>query len=390
MMINSTNVGVYIHIPFCVRKCRYCDFLSFPAEESLKKEYVEALCREIRGYSCKGRTADSVFIGGGTPSVLSPELTESIINTVADVFNLSPECEITAEINPGTMDREKTRVYRDCGINRISMGVQSLDDRLLERLGRIHRKKEVYETYNLLREAGFDNINTDLMFSLPGQSIETWDKTLRETVDLKPEHISFYGLIIEAGTPFYDELKSGNLEETEDEQDRLMYRLALERLTAAGYRQYEISNAAFPRRESVHNLKYWSMEDYAGFGIGAHSFEKGMRYCCTTDIKEYLSQYREIPEDRKKFCSIINRNTVKDNAEEFIFTGLRKTAGVLKKDFEKLTGKSIESVYSDEINRMSEEGLLIDSGDRIYLTEKGTDLSNYVMREFIKEEEWKQ
>ena len=388
MMINKKKTGVYIHIPFCVKKCRYCDFLSFAADESVKKEYTEALCREIRGCREEMKRADSVFIGGGTPSVLSADQTERIMYTVRENIELTPDCEITAEINPGTMNREKARIYRSCGINRISMGVQSLDDGLLERLGRIHRKSEVYETFYLLREEGFGNINTDLMFSLPGQSIDLWEETLEGILDLKPEHVSFYGLMIEEGTPFYDELKAGTLTETEDEKDRLMYRRALARLKSAGYRQYEISNAAVPGRESVHNLKYWFMEDYIGFGLGAHSFEKGVRYCNTGDMEEYLSIYRKIPGDREKCCSIINRNTVKDNAEEFIFTGLRKTEGILKADFKKITGMSIEAVYSGEIRKMSEEGLLRDTGDSICLTERGTDFSNYVMREFIKEEEW--
>ena len=391
MMNNSKKTtGVYVHIPFCVRKCSYCDFLSFAAEDNTKERYIDALCREITEY-CKDKeiTADSVFIGGGTPSVLEPELMIKLITTLKSCIDLTDDCEITVEANPGTMDRNKAAVYKKAGINRISLGVQSMNDDILSRLGRIHRRKEFLETFKLLREEGFDNINTDLMFALPSQSFELWKETLEEIISLKPEHISFYGLIIEEGTPFYEEWCEGRLHQASDEDDRRMYHYAVSKLKEEGYIHYEISNAALPGRASRHNLKYWSMEEYTGFGLGAHSFAEGVRYENTHDMDEYLSLYSGNSGTGAEKHIILNRNTVKDDAEEFIFTGLRKIEGVYRKDFLELTGRRLDEVYSEEIQKMAAEGLLEDLGDRIALTSKGLDISNYVMREFIKEE-WKE
>ena len=224
---NVKTTGVYVHIPFCVKKCNYCDFLSFASDDKTKERYINALCREISAY-CEDKkiAADTVFIGGGTPSVLKPELIERLMKTVREGFSLTEDCEITIEANPGTVDEKKAEVYRDAGINRISLGVQSLDDDILKRLGRIHSRKEFLKTYELLRNKGFDNINTDLMFSLPSQSLDKWKETLEEIISLKPEHISFYSLIIEEGTPFYDEWLKGSLKEISDEDDRRMYHYA--------------------------------------------------------------------------------------------------------------------------------------------------------------------
>ena len=386
---NKKTTGVYVHIPFCVRKCNYCDFLSFAGDEAVKERYVDMVCSEIEAY-CRDRsiTADTVFIGGGTPSVLKPKLIERLMDAVRTGFSLTEDCEMTIEANPGTVDGEKAEVFKSSGINRISLGVQSMDDDLLRRLGRIHSRKDFLKTYELLRNKGFDNINTDLMFSLPGQNFEKWKNTLEETADLKPEHISFYSLIIEEGTPFYEEWKKGSLEEISDDDDRKMYHFASEMLNEKGYVHYEISNAALPGRESKHNLKYWSMEEYAGFGLGAHSFVEGVRYENTRDMEEYLKLYAKAPDLWEERYNVINRNTVKDNAEEFVFTGLRKLEGIYKDDFAKLVGNDIYDIYSKEINKMVNEGLLKDHGSRIALTKKGIDISNYVMREFIKDK-WK-
>ena len=386
---NVKTTGVYVHIPFCVKKCNYCDFLSFASDDKTKERYINALCREISAY-CEDKkiAADTVFIGGGTPSVLKPELIERLMKTVREGFSLTEDCEITIEANPGTVDEKKAEVYRDAGINRISLGVQSLDDDILKRLGRIHSRKEFLKTYELLRNKGFDNINTDLMFSLPSQSLDKWKETLEELISLKPEHISFYSLIIEEGTPFYDEWLKGSLKEISDDDDRRMYHYASDKLKEKGYIHYEISNAALPGRGSRHNLKYWSMDEYAGFGLGAHSFIDGVRYEDTHDMEEYLLLYSGDLRSRKERYKVINRNTVKDNAEEFVFTGLRKLEGIYKDDFHRLIGRSIYDIYSEEIAKMVKEGLLKDHGGRIALTTKGVDISNYVMREFIKDE-WK-
>ncbi len=398
MMKNNEKIGVYIHIPFCVKKCSYCDFLSFSAAEADKERYIDRLCNEIRLF-CEGRSirADSVFIGGGTPSVLGVSLTEKLMSVVRDSIELSDDCEITTEINPGTMGREKARAYKELGINRISMGVQSLDDELLKRLGRIHRSREFYETFELLREAGFDNINTDLMFALPGQEQKTWEKTLEAVIKLKPEHISFYSLIIEEGTPFYEDFKAGKLNVTDDETDRKMYSFALKKLAEAGYHHYEISNAAVPGKESRHNLKYWNMQNYIGFGLGAHSFIDGARFCNTDDFGEYNRIYAKDGCNASKslqiaqncgFCvpdeyKLINYNNPKDNMEELIFTGLRKIEGISEKYFREFTGCDLFEEYLSPIDKMKKEGLLIREAGRIKLTRKGLDFANYVIREFI-------
>ncbi len=398
MMKNNGNIGVYIHIPFCVKKCSYCDFLSFSATEADKERYIDRLCNEIRLF-CEERSvrADSVFIGGGTPSVLDVRLTEKLMSVVRDSIELSSDCEITTEINPGTMDREKADTYKTLGINRISMGVQSLDDGLLRRLGRIHRSREFYETFTILREAGFDNINTDLMFALPAQQEKTWEKTLEDVISLKPEHISFYSLIIEEGTLFYEDFKAGKLNVTDDETDRKMYSFALKKLAKSGYRHYEISNAAIPGKESKHNLKYWNMENYVGFGLGAHSFIDGARFCNTDDLEKYSRIYAKnectsskslkkgeqggfrVPEQYK----LINYNDKKDNMEEFIFTGLRKIEGISEKYFKEFTGCDLMKEYFAPIEKMKKEGLLEQPDGYIRLTRKGLDFANYVIREFI-------
>lgn len=380
---------MYIHIPFCIRKCNYCDFLSFPAGEREQDAYIGALCREIQSFFSEERPLiDSVFIGGGTPSVLKPGLTELLLKTIREQGRLSRDCEITIEANPGTLDEEKARVYRENGVNRVSLGVQSLNDALLKRLGRIHSREDFLRTFELLRRMGFDNINTDLMFGLPEQSQNDWEDTLREILCLRPEHLSFYGLMIEEGTPFYEEWRAGCLQPVSDEGDRRMYWEGIRRLTEAGYVHYEISNAALAGRASRHNLKYWNMEDYVGFGLGAHSFFQGCRFHNTDSFSDYLEENAEVsvrgPEDYSDFY----KNTKKDMAEEFIFTGLRMMRGISKADFLDLTGKPIDVIYSREIEKMAEEGMLCEENDRIRLTKKGLDFSNYVMREFLREEEW--
>lgn len=387
-MKNNDLKGVYVHIPFCLRKCNYCDFLSFSSSEEQRKNYVDALCREIRRF-CRGKSfrADSVFIGGGTPSVLEPKLIEQVMNTLREsIGGITDDAEISIEVNPGTMTREKAEVYRGLGINRISMGVQSLDDGVLERLGRIHRREQFLETYSILREAGFDNLNTDLMFALPGQTRDTWKKTLGEILELRPEHISFYSLIIEEGTPFYEDYKSGRLSEMDDEEDRWLYHHAVEKLEGAGYHHYEISNAAIPGRESRHNLKYWSMDEYVGFGLGAHSFMDGKRFCNVEGFDDYVDIQKRLADsdDIHGGYEMSEPNSLKDNMEEFIFTGLRKTDGVTADDFARCTGADLHKEYSVEIEKMKSEGMLEDSGKGIKLTSKGLDFANYVMREFVR------
>ena len=373
-MRNKT--GLYIHIPFCVQKCRYCDFLSFPCERESREAYIDVLCGELeaRGKSCG--PVDTVFIGGGTPSLLEEDLILKLGKAIRESFVISPEVEFSVETNPGTLTEEKVRCFRTIGVNRVSLGAQSMNDGFLKALGRIHRAAEVEESVEMLRQSDFDNINLDLMFALPGQSLSDWEETLRRALALEPEHISFYGLTFEEGTPFFEELKAGRIQRTDDETDRRMYHQALEMLETAGYHHYEISNAAKPGRESRHNLRYWTMADYLGCGLGAHSYRDGVRSGNTEDFNTYLNK------TVKTVWS--HENTEKDIREETVFTGLRLVEGLSKELFRQKTGQEIGDVYRKEIDRMVRGGLLEESEDVIRLTRRGLDLANTVMSEFIE------
>lgn len=372
----KNNIGLYIHIPFCIRKCRYCDFLSFPVDYETRKAYVEALCGELKARGKESPPADTVFIGGGTPSVLEEDLILKLGETIRECFDISPGAEFSIEANPGTLTAEKMKAFREIGVNRVSLGVQSLDDRLLETLGRIHRAGDAKNSYRMLREHGFENINLDLMFALPGQDLGDWENTLKQAVALGPEHLSFYGLIFEEGTAFFEDLNAGRLTEADDVTDREMYHRALEILEAVGYRHYEISNAAKPGLESRHNLKYWTMADYLGCGLGAHSYMDGTRFSNTEDLKEYL--------DKEEKTDRVHVNTEKDIREETIFTGLRLVEGLSKKLFRRVIGHEIREVYGPQIDKTIRQGLLEETEEAIRLTKKGLDLANAVMREFIE------
>ena len=266
------KLGIYIHIPFCVRKCKYCDFLSFDSlKEDVKGRYVNALFSEIKmqGKRFQGYEADTIFIGGGTPTVVQAEYIAEIVECVKENFHLAEAAEITIEANPGTVTPEMLEIYRKSGVNRLSIGVQSLDDKVLSALGRIHTAEEFRNTYFAARHAGFNNINIDLMIAVPLQTEEIWEKTLKEAIRLKPEHISFYSLQREEGTEFYRMYKEGRLTLADDDTDRRMYHTAVKMLKEAGYHHYEISNAAKPGFESRHNMKYWQFDEYIGLGLGA-------------------------------------------------------------------------------------------------------------------------
>lgn len=402
---NRQRLGIYIHIPFCVQKCNYCDFLSFSADEDMKERYVKVLCEEIGQYGeenlCSEQPAqindfsqaaplpynvDSIFIGGGTPSLLSERQIFRILEQVRKKFFLSKDCEITIEANPKTLTEEKLRGYREAGVNRLSLGVQSMDDEILARLGRIHRKDDFLQNYEAARKAGFRNINTDLMFSLPGQTEESWERTLSQILDLEPEHISFYSLIIEEGTPFYEAWKQGDLEEVEDELDRRIYWNTVDKLAENGYDQYEISNAARPGFASRHNLKYWSMMPYLGFGLGAHSYINRKREENTSALNVYLEAMQN-PDfqnmQKPPFHFVTTENGVKEEMEEFVFLGLRKTAGIEIIGFFNRFSKSVFEIYGDVISKNKREGLLSEEKGRLFLTRKGVDISNYVMMQFL-------
>lgn len=372
------KISLYIHIPFCVRKCLYCDFPSFSGMENIFDDYVRMLCREIdETYSdYRGMEVKSIFVGGGTPSVLPPALLGRISDKIFSRFDVDSKAEITIEANPGTLDAKKLAEMKSMYFNRLSMGLQAWQDRLLKKLGRIHTADEFETNFLQARDAGFKNINVDLMFALPAQSLDDWQETLEKVMKLRPEHISAYSLIIEEGTPFFDMFDRGELKETDEDTDRKMYYLAKEMLSDKGYKQYEISNFAKEGFECYHNKVYWRTEEYQGFGLGAHSYADGVRFHNTYDMKEYLRG--EGLRLDKEFLSI------EEKQEEFMFMGLRMNEGVSEAEFLRRFGESMDSVYGDEIKELISEELLVKKDGRLSLTDRGVDISNSVFEKFIR------
>lgn len=372
------KISLYIHIPFCVRKCLYCDFPSFSGMESIFDDYVRMLCREIdETYSdYRGMEVKSIFVGGGTPSVLPPALLGRISDKIFSRFDVDSKAEITIETNPGTLDAKKLGEMKSMYFNRLSMGLQAWQDRLLKKLGRIHTADEFETNFLQARDAGFKNINVDLMFALPAQSLDDWQETLEKVMKLRPEHISAYSLIIEEGTPFFDMFDRGELKEIDEVTDRKMYYLAKEMLFDKGYKQYEISNFAKEGFECYHNKVYWRTEEYQGFGLGAHSYADGVRFHNTYDMKEYLRG--EGLRLDKEFLSL------QEKQEEFMFMGLRMNEGVSEAEFLRRFGESMDSVYGDEIKELISEELLVKKDGRLSLTDRGVDISNSVFEKFIR------
>ncbi|MDP4143900.1 MAG: radical SAM family heme chaperone HemW [Bacillota bacterium] len=370
------DVALYIHIPFCKQKCLYCDFPSFSGKEKCMMDYTRALSKEIR--SLGDLKIKTIFIGGGTPTYLPLEawklLKESIFT-----LNLHNDLEFTVEGNPGTFSQEKLEFFLQMGINRLSIGLQSYDDVMLKRLGRIHNIKDFNASYRMARTAGFKNINIDLMFGLPNQSIEQWTSTLEQVISLNPEHLSCYSLIIEEGTPFYAMYESGNLRLPDEDNERIMYQKALEILKAKGYHQYEISNFSKTNKECKHNLVYWNLGDYHGCGAAAHSYINGVRYRNVEDVEKYI----HLINNSKKSIVEVYENSLEDDMEEFMFMGLRKTEGISISEFSHRFKKDIFQVYGDVINKYINLNLLIKKEDKLYLSAKGIEVSNVVMSDFI-------
>ena len=396
-MQNKEELSLYIHIPFCVRKCGYCDFLSAPADEKARDRYVQALLMEIecyQGTETADRKIKTLYIGGGTPSILSVNQLDCIIQKIKCTFNFCDDIEASMEMNPGTASKEKCRALYQMGINRLSIGLQSTNDKELNTLGRIHSYEDFINTYTWCREAGFQNINVDLMAALPYQTVESYTTGLRKIIRLAPEHISAYSLILEEGTPFYQKYNSGCYPLPDEEQERLMYRKTEQILAQAGYERYEISNYAKKGYACRHNLVYWQGGDYLGLGLGSSSYMDGVRFHNTTDFETYVNQGAYV-EDREVL-------SVQAKMEEFMFLGLRVMAGVSGTEFEKRFGKTMEDVYGDVLRKHEEEGLLQierkedrketavaepakgkTNIEKVMLTTKGVDVSNYVFADFL-------
>lgn len=377
MKRKDTSFELYIHIPFCVRKCAYCDFLSASGSEEAKASYTEALLREIEAVKTEKREVSSIFVGGGTPSALSPSLMGDIFEKIHKSFSVAPDAEITIEANPGTLSKEKLFLYRNVGINRLSLGLQSPEAAELKSLGRIHTYEEFLESFSLAREAGFQNINVDLMCALPDQTYEGWIRNLRKVAALHPEHISAYSLIIEEGTPF----AKRKLNLPDEDTEYRMYEDTAGILAEYGYEQYEISNYAKKDRACQHNVGYWTRKEYLGLGLGAASLWGNQRFSNTSDFSLYLNN-SGFPEKIRG-----DRETLSLEAEmsEFMFLGLRMTKGVSKAEFLEGFGTPIESVYGNVLDKYKSVGLLEEKEGRIFLTRAGIHVSNGVMAEFLLE-----
>lgn len=372
----NSPMEIYIHIPFCIRKCDYCDFLSGPSGPEEQADYVQALLREIQAVEeGEGRSVSSIFIGGGTPSVLDERLLGDILREIRNRFKMEEDAEITIEVNPGTTNIGKLQAYREMGINRLSIGLQSPEDRELKILGRIHNYGQFLETYQEARTVGFDNINIDLMSAIPDQTYEGWVKNLRTVAELEPEHISAYSLIVEEGTPFA--ARKLNLPDEDTEYN--MYEATAQILKEYGFEQYEISNYARKGRKCRHNVGYWTRQDYLGFGLGASSLYGKERFANTADMKKYLENSKNPEKIREKEPSL----TREDEMAEFMFLGLRMTKGISKADFQRCFGCTIESVYGEVLEKYESMELLLEKDDRIFLSREGIHVSNSIMAEFL-------
>ncbi len=375
------EIGLYLHFPFCVRKCGYCDFLSFPASDDIKKLYAAAMIREIRGCaaSVSGRRVTSIFLGGGTPSVMPVQQMRRIFSVLYECFDIAQDAEISMEINPGTLD-EKILSFVFDHITRVSLGVQSFRDGELSGLGRIHTADEAVRSFELLRECGVRNLNIDLMSAIPGQSPESWAETLKTAVSLGPEHISAYSLIVEEGTPFFRMRQAGKLALPDEETEREMYRKTGEILGEAGYSRYEISNYAKPGFSCRHNIRYWRREDCLGLGLGAASLVGSVRWKNTDRMEEYLKHSAD-PGLLVREMEDLTRTA---EVEEFMFLGLRMTEGVHADAFRECFGLEMTDIYGDVLARLLDRGLIyMPEPGRYALTERGTDVSNMVLSEFL-------
>ncbi|EIW6612744.1 oxygen-independent coproporphyrinogen III oxidase [Clostridium perfringens] len=374
------KISLYIHIPFCAQKCLYCDFPSFARKDHLRKAYIEALNKEIISLREKHNNLEinTIFIGGGTPSVLEADELECLLKEVAKL-NMAKDIEYSMECNPGNLTEEKLEVMKKYGVNRISMGLQAKQDNLLKGLGRIHNYKTFKENFLLAKKVGFNNINVDLMFGLPNQRLNDWEETLREIISLEPAHISAYSLIIEEGTAFYNLYENDKLKLPTEEDERKMYHLTKKILEENGFNQYEISNYAKEGKECRHNLAYWNMDNWIGVGSAAASYINGKRIKNISSVEKYINSINEKGEAVEE---IIN-NSKNDNMEEFMFMGLRKISGIDKNEFKNRFSMNINDVYGEILNKYIGEGLLIRESGRIFLSEKGIEISNIIMADFL-------
>lgn len=374
MVNNDKEIGVYVHIPFCKRKCYYCDFISFCEKDELQEKYINTVIQEIEDFFNLNKNVKikTIYIGGGTPSFIDGKYIEKIMNT----FNKEGVVEATIEVNPGSASLEKLKKYKECGINRLSIGLQSTEDRLLKKIGRIHNYNDFLATYNLAREVGFDNINVDLMIGLPGQTIEDVKSSLNKVIDLNPSHISVYSLIVEENTIIYNLIEQNKIVLPDEELERNMYWYVKNYLELGGYEHYEISNFAKNGKKSLHNLDCWNQKEYVGFGVSAHSYLNRKRFCNIGVLEEYIKDFKNTKEVQEV-------QSFYETKQEYMLLGLRKIKGVCISDFKNKFGENPIFLFKNELNKLIEEGLLEITTNNIKLTNKGLNFANLVWEEFV-------
>ena len=374
-MWEMKEIGVYIHIPFCKRKCLYCDFVSFANKQELQKDYIQALKKEIQNWKNDAYKIKTIYIGGGTPSYIDSNYISEIINLVGNAPS------ITIELNPGTVTKEKLLVYKNAGINRLSIGLQSTNDNLLKQIGRIHNYNQFLETYNLARELGFNNINVDLMTGLPNQSIKDIKQSLEDICRLNPEHISVYSLIVEESTPIQKLIDNGELELPDEETERQMYWYVKDYLELNGYKHYDISNFAKPGFESEHNLDCWNQKEYIGFGAGAYSYLNKKRFGNISNLEKYIQNCNS--NNFEKNVILEEAQDKNQQMNEYMILGLRKIDGISIQKFEEKFNENPILLFRKELQKLYEDKLLTIDGDIIKLSNKGLDLANIVWEEFV-------
>lgn len=374
MVNNDKEIGVYVHIPFCKRKCYYCDFISFCEKDELQEKYINTVIQEIEDFFNLNKNVKikTIYIGGGTPSFIDGKYIEKIMNT----FNKEGVVEATIEVNPGSASLEKVKKYKECGINRLSIGLQSTEDRLLKKIGRIHNYNDFLATYNLAREVGFDNINVDLMIGLPGQTIEDVKSSLNKVINLNPSHISVYSLIVEENTIIYNLIEQNKIVLPDEELERNMYWYVKNYLELGGYEHYEISNFAKNGKKSLHNLDCWNQKEYVGFGASAHSYLNRKRFCNIGVLEEYIKDFKNTKEVQEV-------QSFYETKQEYMLLGLRKIKGVCISDFKNKFGENPIFLFKNELNKLIEEDLLEITTNNIKLTNKGLNFANLVWEEFV-------
>ena len=384
------EIGIYVHIPFCIRKCYYCDFVSFTNQEENIEKYIEAVIKEIESYELEEYNVTTIYIGGGTPSSIESRYIEKILHKIKEkIINNETkfnDIEITIEINPGTIDRKKLQNYEEMGINRLSIGLQSTNNEILKNIGRIHTYEEFLEGYILARSIGFDNINVDLMIGLPNQTIEKIKDSVEKVINLEPEHISVYSLIVEEGTKIENLLNVNKITLPEEELERNMYWYVKNKLELNGYIHYEISNFAKENKQSKHNVNCWEQKEYIGIGTAAYSYLNNIRYGNTSNIQKYIEtqDFKSKKELEKNKIRIIDEvQTLEDKKKEYMLLSLRKIEGVSIKKFKEKYVENPIFLYRKQLEKLVNENLLTIDGDNIKLTNKGLDLANLVWEEFV-------